>query len=142
MLSILNPASSISVLTRITNISSRSDLYGHIISVYRTCAVFDPADPCSFLFTLQSREQGSIPIGKCPVCGIFVFLACFCLVCLPQFQFLLLIQPSQTLLLLLSQTSSMKSRAPAFSSPSGHAHPQFLHLQTMLALSFSTHQAQ
>lgn len=144
MLSILNPASSISVLTRITNTSSRSNLYGHIISVYRTCAVFDPADPCSFLFTLHSRELGSIPIRKCSICGIFVvfFLSCFCLVCLPQFQFLLVTQPSQTLPLLLSQTSSVKSQAPAFSSPSGHAHPQFLHLQTMLDLWFSTHQAQ
>lgn len=76
MLSILNPASSISVLTRITNISSRSNLYGHIISVYRTCAVFDPADPCSFLFTLHSRELGSIPIRKCSICGIFVGFFC------------------------------------------------------------------
>lgn len=78
------------VLTRITNISSRSNLNVCIIIVYNTCAMFDTVDPCCFLFTLQSREQHFIPTRKCLICGNFVFFHAF--MSGLQFQFPLLIQ--------------------------------------------------
>jgi len=130
----LIPASSISVLTRIQNTSSRSDPTGSIIIIYNTCAVFDTADPCCFYLRCNRENTTLFLLENVQFVATLAFGVLLCLACWAPISVSTsdpIIPPSQSSALALAtrlQFLAQTSRSPAFSLTSGHGHTLLLSL--------------